>query len=94
MKLIKCAEFRKSAVECERNSKNSQNVPKSIFLEKLGDVFRKKHDFFKIAKDSKIVVECDWNITISQNVNFFLKNDGCFEKKWIFQTSVKVTKLS
>ena len=35
----------------------------------------------KIAKDSKIVVECDWYITISQNVPFFPKNWWIFWKK-------------
>ena len=83
VKLKKCAKFGKFAVECDRNSKSSQNVLKSIFIEKLDDVFQKQHEFFNIAKDSKFVVECDFsaNIRISQNVHFFLKIDGFFEKK-------------
>ena len=94
-KLKKCAKFSKSAVECDKNSKSSQNVPKSIFIEKLDDVFQKKHEFFNIAKESKFVVECDFsaNITISQNVHFFLKIDGFFWKKGIISKSVKVANL-
>ena len=59
--------------ECDRNSKTSQNVPKSILIEKLDNFFQKSHEFFKIAKDIKIFVECDFsaNITISQKVHFF-----------------------
>ena len=73
----------KFAVECDRNSKNSQNIPKSTFVEKLDDVFQKKHEFVNIAKDSKIVVECDFsaNITISQNVHFFPEKWWTFWKK-------------
>ena len=63
--------------------KISQNVPKSIFIEKLDDVFQKKLEFFNIDKDSKIVVGCDFsaNITISQNVHFFPKKWWLFFKK-------------
>ena len=83
VKLKKCAKFGKIAVECDRNSKSSQNVLKSIFIEKLDDVLQKKHEFFIIAKDSKFVVECDFsaNITISQNVHFFLKLMDFLKKK-------------
>ena len=60
-------------------------VPKTfkiwLFLKKLDDFFQKKHEFLKIAKDSKIVEKCDWNITISQNVPFSPKNWWIFEKK-------------
>ena len=44
-------------------------------------------EFFKIAKGSKFVVECDWK-DISQNVRnlaFSKKEDEFFEKKsWFF----------
>ena len=43
--------------------------------------FLKKMNNLKIAKDSKIVVECDWNITISKNVPFFPKHWWIFLKK-------------
>ena len=91
-KLKKCAKFSKFAVECDRKSKSSQSVPNSIFTEKLDDVFQKKHEFFKIAKDSKIVIECDFsaNITISQNVRFFPKKWLIFWKKGIISKWVKV----
>ena len=45
----------------------------------------------KIAKDSKIVVECDWNITISQNVPFFPKNWWTF---WEKMNNLKIGKSS
>ena len=91
-KLRKCAEISNFAVECDRNSKISQNVPKSIFIEKLDDVFQKKHEHFNIAKDSKFAVECDFSaiITISQNVHFFPKNWWIFEKK----SNLKIGKSS
>ena len=47
----------------------------------------------KIAKDSKIVVECDWNITISQNVPFFPKNWWTFRKKMIILKIGKSSKV-
>ena len=84
-KIEKCAEFSNFAVECYRNSKKHQNVQKLIFSEKLDNVFQTKHEFVKIPKDSKIVVECDWNITLSQNVHFFVKIDGFLEKKQYFK---------
>ena len=95
-KLKKCAEFCNVAVECDRNGKkNSQNVPKSIFIEKLDDVFQKKLEFFNIDKDSKIVVGCDFsaNFTISQNVHFFPKKWWLFSKKGIISKLVKVAVL-
>ena len=53
--------------------------------------FLKKMNNLKIAKDSKIVVECDWNITISQNVPFFPKNWWVFWKK---MNNLKIGKSS
>ena len=88
-KLRKCAEISNFAVECDRNSKISQNVPKSIFIEKLDDVFQKKHEHFNIAKDSKFAVECDRNNKSSRNVQnliFIKKVDEFFQKKtWSFE---------
>ena len=49
--------------------------------------FWKKKIYIKIAKDSKIVVECDWNITISQNFPFFPKN------WWIFWKKMNILKI-
>ena len=63
-----------------------------FFLKKkLDDFSQKKHEFLKFAKDSKIVVECDWNITISQNVPFFPKNWWIFLKK---MNNLKIGKCS
>ena len=42
---------------------------------------RRKHEILKIAKDSKIVIECEWKFKISQNVHFFLKRWQIFWKK-------------
>ena len=53
---------------------------------KLEELFQKKHEFFKIAKDGKIVKECDWKFRISQNVHFFSqKGDRFFEKNENFK---------
>ena len=71
--MMKCGEFSKFAVEWDRNSKNSQNVPTSIFMEKLDDVFLKKHEFFKIAKDSKIVVNATERLRFLRTFIFFPK---------------------
>ena len=86
------AEFGKFAVECDKNTKKSQNVQKLTFIGKLDELFQKKQEFFKIAKDSKIVVECDWKSKICQNVHllYFLekKSNGVLEKKLdYFKTS-------
>ena len=85
----------KFGVEYDRNSKNSQNIPKSTFIEKLDDVLQKKHKFVNIAKDSKIVVECDFSakITISQNVHFFPEKWWVFWKNGIIWKSVKVANM-
>ena len=82
----------KFAIERDRNSKSFQNVQNLIFLKKLDEVFQKKHQFLKIAKDGKIVLECDWKFRISQNVHFFSqKGDGVFEKN---QKILKIGKSS
>ena len=64
-----------------------------LLQKKLDEFFQKKHEILKIANDSKIVLECDWNITISRNVNFFPKNWWIFWKKGIISKSVKVANL-
>ena len=57
----------------------------------LNEFFQKKHEFLKIAKDSKVVEKCDWKITISQNVPFSPKNWWLFWKKMI---DIKIAKDS
>ena len=68
-----------------------KSFKKWFFQKNLNEPFQKKHEFLKIAKDSKIVVECDWNITISQNVPFFPKNWWIFWKK---MNNLKIGKSS
>ena len=81
---IKIGKGSKFVAEYDKKTQSSQNVQNLIFKKKkLDDFFQKKHEFLKIAKDSKIVEKCDWNITISQKVPFLLKIDEFFEKNWI-----------
>ena len=58
---------------------------------KIRWVFPEKHEFLKIAKDSKIVENCVWNITISQNVPFSPKNWWIF---WRKMNNLKIAKDS
>ena len=62
-----------------------------FFQKKLDEFFQKKHEFLKIAKDSKIVEKCLWNITISQNVPFSPKNWWTF---WEKMNNLKIGKSS
>ena len=91
MNKLKIATDSKNVVECDRNSKSSQNVQNLIFLKKIDESFHKKHEFLKIAKYGKDVVECNWNITISQNVPFFPKNWWTF---WEKMNNIKIGKCS
>ena len=52
----------------------------------------KASNFMKIAKGSKIAVECDWNSN-SQNVQILGKIDGFFENFKTFSKSKKVANL-
>ena len=91
MNNLKIGKSRKVVTESDRNSKSSQNVQNLIFLKKIDESFHKKHEFLKIAKYGKDVVECDWNITIFQNVPFFPKNWWIFWKK---MNNLKIGKSS
>ena len=46
---------------------------------------RRKHEILKIAKDSKIVIECEWKFKISQNVHFFKKVTDFLKKNKILK---------
>ena len=91
MNNLKIVKSRKVVTESDRNSKSSQNVQNLIFLKKIDESFHKKHEFLKIAKYGKDVVECNWNITISQNVPFFPKNWWTF---WEKMDNLKIGKSS
>ena len=68
-----------------------------FFQKKLDEFFQKKHEFLKIAKDSKIVEKCLWNITISQNVPFSPKNWWTLKIKtqnWEKMNNLKIGKSS
>ena len=82
MNNIKIGKSSKFVAEYDKKSQSSQKVQNLFFYKKkLDEFFQNKHEFFKFAKDSKIVVKCDWNITISQNVQFFSQNWWIFWKK-------------
>ena len=57
-------------VECDWNSKNSENLQNLFFLmEKYGGYFEKKLIFLKkIAEPSKLAVKRDWKNKTAQNV--------------------------
>ena len=79
---LKIGKSCKFIAEYDKNSQSSQNFQNFIFIKKkLDEFFQKKHEFLKIAKDSKIVEKCVWNITISQNVPFSPKNWWIFLEK-------------
>ena len=59
MNNLKIGKSRKVVTESDRNSKSSQNVQNLIFLRKIDESFHKKHEFLKIAKYGKDVVECN-----------------------------------
>ena len=79
------------AVECDWNSKTSQNVQNLGFLmENYGGFFEKKNWFFpkKIAERSKLAVTQD-----VQNLVIINKIYGFFEKKLTLKKSPKLKLL-
>ena len=68
MKILKIGKSSKFVVECDWNSKTSQNVQ---FFPWNWWIFRKKINNLEIGKSCKFVSECDWNSKTSQNVRFF-----------------------
>ena len=71
----------KFAIECDWNSKFSQNVQVLVFWKKPSG-FQKKMIFFKIVKNSKFAEKRDWFSDISQHVTKkrFRKQDWLFGK--------------
>ena len=66
------------AVECDWNSKISQNARKLGFSERLGDFFWKKSEF---TKSGKIAVECVSIGMISENCLFRPEYEVVLTKK-------------
>ena len=83
---LKIGKIRKFVVKCNRKKlKFSKRSKFDFYKKKLDEFFQEKHEFLKIAKDSKIGAECDWNFKISQIVHFFYKDDEFFEKMKILR---------
>ena len=78
----------KFAVECDWNSKISQNVQVLIFSKKKTDSFsEKKTIFLKTVELRNFAVECDWINDISQHYQKlrFGKQDWLFGKNLEFR---------
>ena len=79
----------KLCYKANEKCKISENVQKLVLLNEIRVLFEMKLCFFwKIAKGSKLIVECNWNSKISQNfenLGFLIKKKMGFSKNlWFF----------
>ena len=92
MNNIKIGKSSKFVAEYDKKKSKFSKLSKfDFYKKKLDEFFQKKHEFLKIGKDSKIVENCVWNITISQNVPFSPKNWWTF---WRKMNNLKIAKDS
>ena len=85
--------YSKFAVECDWNSKNSQNVQDLGFLGKQMGILKKKTFFFKINEGGKFAVQCLSNGIISWKCLFRFTYEVFLGRNQKFLKLGKVRKL-